>query len=506
MGHQGLSLRTALVVLLLAGLLACVPRPAPRAEPATGAVPPPAPREFRAAWIATVANIDWPRSRTSSPEVQRSEARALIARARDLGLNALILQVRPAADAIYPSDLEPWTEYLTGRQGQPPVPTWDPLAFWIQEAHAAGLELHAWFNPYRVRHSTGRSAPAPGHLSATRPGLVRTYGDQLWMDPAEPAAMDHSLAVVLEVVRRYAVDGVHFDDYFYPYPVKDAAGQKVDFPDDGPWQAYRAGGGPLERPAWRRRQVDRFIQRVYEEVHRLKPGIKVGISPFGLGRPALMPAGLAGFSQYDDLYADVEGWLDQGWLDYLVPQLYWKRDSPQPFRPLLDYWRSRNALGRHLWPGLFTSQVGAPAAWAAQEITAQIAEARSGNGSLGHAHFSLSGLVRNADGVADRVAEAYGGPALVPATPWLAGPPPPAPAPRLVPQGAALRLAPGPGPAPWLAAVWARYGGSWHFSVAPGGEALLPERREGRPLDLVVVSAVDRQGQESPRVTLLDRR
>jgi len=509
--RQGLRKR-ALAALALAGLLAlgCGLR-SPAPVPAAGG-PPAAPREFRAAWVATVANIDWP-SRPGLPaEAQRQEVRDLVARARALGLNALILQVRPAADALYPSALEPWSEYLSGRQGQGPEPPYDPLAFWIKEAHAAGLELHAWFNPYRARQSGAASTLAPGdaahgmpgHVALASPGLVRSYGDLLWLDPGEPGAADHALAVVLDVVRRYDVDGVHVDDYFYPYPIKDAAGQEVPFPDEPSWQAYLGRGGALSRPDWRRRNVDDLIERIHREVHALKPEVRVGVSPFGLGRPELRPPGIKGFSAYDGLFADAEHWLEAGWLDYLAPQLYWKRDAPgQAFGTLLDHWRAHNPMGRHIWPGLFTSRLAAPEPWPAAEILGQISLTRAGTEDPGHIHFSMVTLSRDVEGIGDLLRPAYGGPALVPATPWLGGTAPPVPAARLDRSGAQPRLVL-EGTPPWLLAVWGRYGTAWRFYTLPGGSGSLPAGVDGAPLVETWACSVGRTGLASLPVRVQD--
>ena len=503
------SLKRLLTLLTVAGLLGCGNHRLPDLSPAGGG-PPAAPREFRAAWVATVANIDWPSARGLSAETQQAEARAIIAKARSLGLNALILQVRPAADALYASQLEPWSEYLTGQQGRAPEPRYDPLAFWIEEAHGAGLELHAWFNPYRARHASARSPLAASHVANGHPGLVRTYGDQLWLDPGEPAAAAHVLAVILDVVRRYNVDGVHIDDYFYPYPIQDAAGQKVDFPDEPAWQAFLARGGALSRTDWRRSHVDRLIERIYKEVHREKSYVRVGVSPFGLGRPERRPPGVTGFSQYDELYADAERWLGQGWLDYFVPQLYWTMASPgQPFAPLLDYWRAQNPKGRSVWPGLFTSRTGSADPWPPEEITTQIQLTRSRGGSLGHAHFSMVALMKDYGGIAGRLANVYGGPALVPAAAWLGGAAPPAPSVRLMrsgPDPATVRVAVGTGEAPRLLALWASYGGTWRFFTLPGGGGSLPALGGGKPLVAVVAAAVGRTGLESPRVIAQDER
>ena len=410
------------------------------------AVPVPAP-ELRAAWVATVDNIDWPSRPGLSGAAQRAEALVMLDRAAQIGLNALVLQVRPTADAIYPSALEPWSEYLSGMQGQPPDDGYDPLAFWIEQAHRRGLALHAWFNPYRARHATAKGPLAASHLANTQPALVKTYGQQLWMDPGEAAAAERTLAVVADVLRRYAVDGVHIDDYFYPYPVSSgigAAAIKQPFPDQPSWLRYQQAGGLLLRDDWRRDNVNRLVQAMQALVRRERPGALFGISPFGLGRPELRPPGILGFSQYHELYADVELWCEQGWCDYLAPQLYWAIDQPaQAFGVLLDYWLAKAGPGMAVWPGLFTSRIGAPQrAFDAEQILRQIAllRARRAAGAAGvaaggaagepggHIHFSMIALMQDRDGIASRLqagpyATAAQRPPLPIASPPLASPP-----------------------------------------------------------------------------------
>jgi uncharacterized lipoprotein YddW (UPF0748 family) len=495
--RRGLLAATA----ALAGC-AAPPRPSPpgpiSAVPAPSPVgldePPPAPREFRAAWVATVAYIDWPSRAGLDGLAQQAEIEAAVSRAAAIGLNALVLQVRPVADALYAPGLEPWSEVLSGQQGRAPSPLYDPLAAWIAAAHRRGLELHAWFNPYRASHTALRSSPAASHLSRSRPQWVRRYGDQLWIDPGEPEAMAHTLAVVADVVRRYDIDGIQLDDYFYPYPVNGADGRALPFPDDATWQRHGAG---QSRDDWRRGNVDRLLRELYRSVHAIKPPLRVGISPFGIGRPALRPPGIEGFSQYDQLFADVERWVDEGWLDYLAPQLYWPVARPaQAFPVLLDYWQARlagAAQKRHLWPGLFTSSVAAGGKpWPAGEIEQQIRVLRE-RGVGGHLHFSLSALLQDRDGIATRLgAAAYAQPALVPATPWLAGPPPPAP--RLQTLAPAV-LVESAGSA-FVHALWQRRGGEWHFSVLPATQRLI-QPLEGT--NRLVLSAVDRAGNEGPR-------
>ena len=473
---------------------------------------PAAPREWRAAWVATVVNIDWP-SRPGLPaDKQRAEVRALLDRARAIGLNAIVLQVRPAADAIYPSALEPWSEWLSGEQGRAPAPAYDPLALWVSEAHQRGIELHAWFNPYRARHTAAKSPASVTHVSRSKPELVRSYGDQQWFDPGEPSAAAHTLAVVADVARRYDIDGVHIDDYFYPYPLAGADGVDQPFPDDASWQRYIGSGGTLSRDDWRRDNVSRLVQALHDTVHRIKPQLRFGISPFGLGRPDLRPAGIEGFSQYDKLYADVERWVQQGWLDYLAPQLYWAIDKPgQAFAPLLDYWAAQLGGARHLWPGVFTSAIvggvgnaggGGARQWPADEVLAQIGLVRQRSAAGGHIHFSMVALMQDRDGVATRLRSGpYAQAALAPASPWLDTHKPSAP--RAVLGQRQVTLLSADAQPPFLWAVWRRSAGQWRFATLPGHETTLALAEPGQPAsEALVVSAVSRSGQESERVLL----
>jgi uncharacterized lipoprotein YddW (UPF0748 family) len=473
----------------------------------------------RGAWVATVANIDWPSRPGLSAAQQRAEAVALLDRAQALRLNLLVLQVRPAADAIYPSTLEPWAEWLSGSQGQPPwqggEAAWDPLAFWIEQAHARGIELHAWLNPYRARHSAAKSPVVAPHLAQRQPQLVKRYGDQLWIDPGEPAAAAHLLAVVEDLLRRYALDGIHIDDYFYPYPVlaNPAAGAgsaELPFPDDDSYARHRLAGGLLAREDWRRANVDALVRELHSTVHRVRPGTRFGISPFGIGRPDRRPPGITGFSQYDKLFADVESWLAQGWLDYLAPQLYWPIERPgQRFDALLAHWQGEVAAlspapQRHLWPGLFTSQVRqraddatGPRSWPASELLAQLALLRR-EGASGHIHFSMKALMQDRDGLASALANGpdapYAHSALVPATPWL-DPRVPA-APTLRAEGAAVQIVPAPeNPSAARWAVWRRVQGRWRFAVLPGAARGFAADGAER----IAVSAVSATGVEGPR-------
>ena len=316
----------------------------PATVSSSDAAAPTIPRELRGVWVATVRNIDWPSTDSVSADRQRAELIDLFDRAVAAGFNAVVFQVRPASDAVYRSALEPWAALLTGRQGTDPG--YDPLEFAVVEAHARGLELHAWINPFRAGNATDSSVFAPTHMWNARRQLVRVYGAQLWLDPGEPEAREHSLRVVTDIVRRYDIDGIHMDDYFYPYPVRDSArGGNFAFPDSG---SYARSGSALPVDDWRRENIDRFVERMYRESHEIKPSIKVGISPFGIWRPG-NPPGVAGLDAYSAIYADSRKWLQQGWVDYFVPQLYWPiARTDVSFPILLDWWAKQNPRRRAL--------------------------------------------------------------------------------------------------------------------------------------------------------------
>ena len=500
--------RSALVSPLL--LLSCAAGLTDEEKPAQ--VPPAAPREFRAAWVASVANIDWPSRPDLTVSQQQAEIVLMLDRAQALNLNAIVLQVRPAADALYPSDLEPWSEYLMGAQGRAPEPFYDPLKMWIEEAHLRGIELHAWLNPYRARHTSAKSALANNHIAVTHPWAVKQYGDVLWMDPAEPAAMKRTLDVVADLVHRYDLDGIHLDDYFYPYPVSAVDGTALDFPDQPAWQRYLSGRGQAGRADWRREQVNHLIEQMYSVIHREKSWVRFGISPFGLGRPERRSPGISGFSQYDKIYADAELWLSQGWLDYVAPQLYWPIDqAPQAFPVLLETWAQENTQSRHLWPGLFTSRIdNSSKSWRPDEIARQIGLARDHTGVSGHIHFSMSALLQDRQGIATLLRNGlYASAALVPATPWLGTHTPATP--RLFLRRSVSPNCPGrvriettDDPLVNRFSIWSHYGSKWVFAVQGVRQIELTLHNDpelGYP-DTIVVSSVSRLGMESARTTL----
>ncbi len=469
---------------------------------------PPVPaREFRGAWVASVANIDWPSKPGLSTAVQKAELLDLLDRAVQLNLNAILLQVRPACDALYASKLEPWSEYLSGRMGRAPEPFYDPLAFAVKAAHQRGLELHAWFNPYRARHSIGKSAASVDHISRTRPQLVRTYGKQLWLDPGELAVQEHSLKVILDVVKRYDVDGVHMDDYFYPYPEKDASGKNVEFPDEPSWQRYRRSGGKLTRDDWRRDNVNQFIQKLRRGIQSAKPWVKFGISPFGIWRPG-HPEPIRGLDAYDKLYADSRKWLASGWVDYLAPQLYWSIESKaQSFPALLNWWSGQNEQQRHLWPGIATSNIGEK--YRAEEIAGEIRLTRKQPGATGNIHWSIKPLLQNREGIADRLRkELYASPSLVPASPWLDGKAPGRPKLTVEPGAGDIKLKWDPSGREtvgwWV--VQFKAGGKWATEILPGTQLSYHLKTSGlASTDVLAVTAVSRCGILS-QPTVLEKR
>ena len=458
--------------------------------------PPPLPREFRAVWVASVGNINWPSRVGLSTAEQKTELVSIFNKAAELRLNAVLFQVRPACDALYVSSYEPWSEYLTGRMGHGPQPPYDPLAFAVDEAHKRGMELHAWFNPFRARYSKAMSPIASAHISKSQPSLVKAYGKFLWLDPGESAVHEHSLKVILDVVRRYDVDGVHLDDYFYPYPERDSREQIIDFPDTSSWNRYRASGGRLDRDDWRRENVNRFVEQLYSRVKQYKPHVKVGLSPFGIWRPGV-PSQIRGFDAYERLYADSRKWLMEGWTDYFSPQLYWSINAPeQSFPVLLNWWAGQNPKQRHLWPGI--SVHGPDGKRSAGEVANQVTTRRRAGGSDGIAFWGLKALMANRNGVADLLRNSvYTDNALVPASPWLDRMAPSQPAMDVTPNPVKVSLRNPGTESVWLWALQVKRGNQWKLQVLPGRFGGFSFNTGDEP-DVIAVRAIDRCGNESP--------
>ncbi len=456
-------------------------------------------REFRAVWIATVANIDWPSEPGLPVEQQQEELIRILNRAAALNLNAVIFQVRPAADAIYDSPYEPWASYLSGEMGRPPLPSYDPLEFAIREAHKRGLELHAWFNPFRAGHPVDTSEVSPDHISRTNPELVHQYGDFMWLDPGHPEAWEHSRKVILDVLKRYDIDGVHFDDYFYPYR---SYADGADFPDDESWQRALYEGTTMSRSDWRRNNVDRFIEQVYTDIKELKPHVKFGISPFGIWQPG-HPRRTTGFNAHAELYADARLWLREGWVDYFTPQIYYRTEQVgQPYPVMLQWWVDQNEYGRHIWPGLYTSRiVTTDTTWPVDEISRQLYISRGFPGVTGAVHFSMQALMRSPDRFRDLLAAGpYAEQALVPTTPWLGNSVPGTPSLRVekFPNALMVRMEPPDGEEVRSWVIRSRTGDRWDVDILPGEqkEFTLSGGGSSSHPDLITVSAVDRLGNK----------
>jgi uncharacterized lipoprotein YddW (UPF0748 family) len=474
--------------------------------------PPPIAREMRAVWIATVDNLDWPSRPGLTTAQQQRELTAMFDRAAELRMNAVIFQVRPGADALYDSKIEPWSEYLTGEMGRAPSPYYDPLKFAIEEAHKRGLELHAWINPYRARYSTKRKA-SKTHISRAHPDLVRKYGSYLWMDPGDAEVRAQTKKVVLDIVRRYDVDGIHLDDYFYPYK-EQRRGRDIPFPDNTTWKRYVQRGGKLSRADWRRDNVNKLVDELNTAVHEAKSWVRFGISPFGIWRPGY-PASVRGLDQYNELFADARKWWNEGWVDYLVPQLYWAVDRPQQsYVQLLQWWADENRYKRHLWAGNYTGKVGFSNSqkFPVSEIQEQIRLTRENPGASGNVHFSMKVFMDDPDMLNEKLArETYAEPALVPASPWLDDDAPDAPTLTLRTdqgrgeQSVEMRLPivvrkDAKPSAPWLWVIQSRDDSNWATSIIPASSNLFTLRP--RVTD-VRVRAVDRVGNVGAESRLL---
>lgn len=455
-------------------------------------------REFRAVWIATVDNIDFPSKRTLNVGEQKAEILKMLDLAHELKLNGVVFQVRPMCDALYDSRIEPWSEFLTGAMGKPQ--NFDPLRFVVEEAHRRGILVHAWFNPYRAFHPAAKTV-SENHISKRRPDLVRKYGKYLWLDPSEPDVQSYSVSVVSDVVKRYDVDGVHFDDYFYPYPEKDAGGNRIEFPDDANWRKYKESGGKLSRDDWRRKNVNDFIQSVGREIKRIKPHVLYGVSPFGIWQP-IPEKDIKGFNAYAELYADARKWLREGTVDYLTPQLYWETARKNlSFPVLLEWWQSQNARNRHLWAGIAAYRVGTNADFTAGEIAAQIETSRRIEPSAGNIAFSFKSLRNDLGGVQEILkSSVYQTDAIVPASNWIKSEKPAAPKTEIKKEADKLKIVwqeRGKTKAFWFV-VYAKDKSGWSYSVLPAAAKTIALSAK-RQISQIVVTSVDRLGNESPR-------
>ena len=469
-------------------------------------------REFRGTWIHTVGNSQY---RTMTPDQMRAHYVALLDSFERAGMNAVIYQVRPQADAFYMNSIEPWSRFITGIQGIAPDPIWDPLQFMIDECHKRGMELHAWLNPYRVT-SNANEQLHPDHLFFKRPELFVKYGNQLYFDPGEPDSRAHTLAVIADVVSRYDLDGVHFDDYFYPYRV-----EFLEFPDEASFLKYHAGQGfgRYEKNDWRRDNVNILVKQLADTIKAIKPWVKFGISPFCVWRNARVDStgSLTNTLQtnYDDLFADVRLWVQEKWIDYNAPQLYYAiGHRTASYEPLIEWW-SKNNFGVQLYLGQSLSSLidaRMPDGTVEQQLYRKMRMMRSDPNVHGNIWWSGYGLSRNPNGIIDSLANDYQKyPALIPAYTHLKSTPPaPAKDLRVVRSGGQTRIT-------WSApaaatemdrAVWFciyRFATNELINlenaekivkVVRKNEYLLPTQRENKEY-VYVVTALDRMWNES---------
>lgn len=381
-------------------------------------------REFRGVWVANVTNVDWPSNKNLTPEQQRLELISLLDLHQKQGLNAIFLQVRNTCDAVYQSNIEPWSEWLMGQQGV--SPGYDPLALAVQECRKRGMEIHAWINPFRAVLDVSKSSVSPNHISKTRPDWILSYGNLRILDPGNPEVRSYVTKIVLDIARRYDIDGIHFDDYFYPYPQTG-----LNLADDASFTKYNRGFS--NKADWRRDNVDLLVKTVSDSIKNLKPWLKFGISPFGIWQnrnSSSLGSNTKGFESYSGIYADSRKWIEHNWIDYVVPQIYWSIDNATADYSVLVPWWNNNTYGRHLYVGhgLYKVNNDLDANWRSRfQILKQIELARSQNNVKGDAFFSSKTLRNNPLGISSLISSSYNHPALIPTMPWKDNTPPPTP-------------------------------------------------------------------------------
>jgi len=402
---------------LIIPLLLLCSGPSLRSQSAITATTAPAPEiELRGAWIATVSGIDYPRQATTDAGRLRQQYDQLLDSLQRTGINTIFFQVRPAADAFYPSRHAPWSAFLSGRQGRAPAENFDPLAYMIAEAHVRGIEFHAWINPYRATINLDTSALSRDHAFYRHRKWLLSYGGKLYFDPGLPEVRQHLLDIVDELITEYELDGLHIDDYFYPYPVPGQA-----FPDSSSFRRYAPAGSKLAD--WRRSNTSALVRDLHTLVKQRKPWLAFGVSPFGVWRnQSVDPRGSAtraGVTTYDDLYADVLHWIEQGWIDYVAPQLYWHIGfAIADYQLLLDWWHERSAPTPVLVGHAIYKVDNDNAGWRnPAEIPQQIELRRQYAGSPGSIHFNAQKMLENRLGVRDSLQRLYSSPARWPMRP-----------------------------------------------------------------------------------------
>jgi uncharacterized lipoprotein YddW (UPF0748 family) len=365
-------------------------------------------REFRAAWIATVVNLDWPTSRTADPNTQRSQLVTILDGLKSAGINAVVFQIRPECDAFYPSSIEPWSYWLTGQQGKAPSSPFDPLQFAIDEAHKRGMELHAWFNPYRAERVAGNYALDPRHVTVLHPDWVIQMGTYRFLNPGMKVVRDYVASVISDVVRRYEIEGAHMDDYFYQ--------DGISTQDTATFRAESRGFTNIGD--WRRDNVNSLLKQINDSIKAIKPNVKWGISPRGIWKNGV-PSGIIGSDNYSVIFCDAVAWLQGRYIDYIAPQLYWPFGGNQDYGKLMPWWSSQRN-GRHLYVGQGSYRIVDGSNWGASEVPNQIRLNRINSYAQGSIFFRAKlGLIDNPKGLVDSmVNDLYKYPALRPIMSW----------------------------------------------------------------------------------------
>ena len=374
--------------------------------------------EFRGVWIATVDNIDWPTKGDYNSNSQKASFIKMLDMHQRNGINALVVQIRPCTDAFYPSPYEPWSQWLTGIQGQPPSPYYDPLAFMISETHKRGMVFHAWLNPYRAEFNLTNPSLSATHITKVHPEWFLVYGDKRYFDPGNKDAQQYVTQVVSDVVSRYDVDAIHFDDYFYPYRIPGK-----EFPDEATFRKYGAG---LTKDDWRRSNTDSIISKLSATIKKENKKCQFGISPFGVWRnqdkdPIDGSRTIGAQTNYDDLYANILLWLKKGWIDYVAPQLYWEFGHRiAPYEVLLSWW-SNHTYGKHCYVGMGIYRANSNPAWKElSQLPRQIVAMRNTPNMKGMIFFSSKTFERNPNGWSDSLRLNYFKvPVKVPEMNWL---------------------------------------------------------------------------------------
>lgn len=376
-------------------------------------------RELRAVWIATFDHMDFPKNQGAPPQTHKKELIDLLNFHQGNGINAIFFQVRPTADAFYKSNIEPWSQWFTGKQGQSPDPAWDPLKFLVKECHERNMEIHAWINPYRAVYNVKWDETQENHITRRKPDWFVVYGKHKQFNPGLPEVRKYLTGVVADIASRYDIDGIHFDDYFYPYKKG-----KQKFPDQATYLKYKGKQPDIHH--WRRDNVNRLIKRVHDTLQNIKPYVKFGVSPLGVWRNKKDdPEGSdtqVGQSSYDFLYADVLKWLREGWIDYLAPQLYWSIEHPRASFAKLVAWWAKHAYKRHIYIGHAFYKIGndKDTHWKkASELPNQVRMSRKFRDILGNVYFRSSFLQKNPAKITDTLRKRlYKRPALIPRMPW----------------------------------------------------------------------------------------